>query len=69
MREFGLKACLLLFLAAILSGRTSELGTLTGAITGTILLWPLYRKIRPAVVHKVRPKVRAADPVQSVSGE
>ena len=47
MREFGIKACLFLFLASVLSGRTSELGILTGATTGTILLWPLYRRFVP----------------------
>ena len=41
MREFGLKLSLFLFLAAIFSGRTNELGVLVGAVTGTILLWPL----------------------------
>jgi hypothetical protein len=37
-----------LFLAALFSGRTNELGIVTGAVTGTILLWPLYRKFVPA---------------------
>jgi hypothetical protein len=45
MKEFGLKICLFLFLAGVFSGRTSELGTLTSSITGTILLWPLYRRL------------------------
>ena len=44
MREYLTKLCMFLFLVAILSGRTNELGVLTGALTGTILLWPLYRK-------------------------
>jgi hypothetical protein len=35
-------------LAALFSGRTNELGVLTGALTGTVLLWPLYRKFVPA---------------------
>ena len=48
MREYLTKLCMFLFLAAILSGRTNELGVLTGALTGTILLWPLYRKFVPA---------------------
>lgn len=48
MRQFGLKLCLFLFLAACFSGRTNELGVLTGALTGTILFWPLYRKLAPA---------------------
>jgi hypothetical protein len=43
MREFALKICLFLFLASLLARRT-ELGVMTGAVTGTILLWPLYRK-------------------------
>jgi len=47
MKEFLLKLCLFLFLAASFSGRTNELGVLTGAVTGTILLWPLYRKYVP----------------------
>ena len=48
MREYLTKLCMFLFLAAIFSGRTNELGVLTGALTGTILLWPLYRKFVPA---------------------
>ena len=43
MREFALKMSLFLFLASLLGAR-NELGILTGAVTGTILLWPLYRK-------------------------
>ena len=45
--EFTRKVCLLLFLAAIFSGRTNELGVFVGSITGTILLWPIYRKYAP----------------------
>ena len=48
MREYLTKLCMFLFLVANLSGRTNELGVLTGALTGTILLWPLYRKFVPA---------------------
>ena len=48
MREFGLKLCVFLFLVAAFSGHANELGTLTGAITGTILFWPIYRKLLPA---------------------
>lgn len=48
MKEYLTKLCMFLFLAAILSGRTNELGVFTGALTGTILLWPLYRKFVPA---------------------
>lgn len=54
MREFGLKLCLFLFLAACFSGRTNELGVLTGALSGTILFWPLYRKWVPAPPAKPR---------------
>lgn len=48
MREYLTKICMFLFLAAAFSGRTNDLGVLTGALTGTILLWPLYRKLVPA---------------------
>ncbi len=47
MNEFLTKLCLFLFLAALFSGRTNELGVLTGAVTGTVLLWPIYRKFVP----------------------
>ena len=47
MREYLTKLCMFLFLAALFSGRTNELGVLTGAFTGTVLLWPLYRKFVP----------------------
>lgn len=63
MRDFGMKACLFLFLAAMLSGRTNELGILTGAITGTILLWPVYRLIAPAPAHKARKKASAVESI------
>lgn len=45
MKSFSLKLCLFLFFAALFSGRTNELGTLVGAITGTVLVWPLYRRV------------------------
>lgn len=48
MKEYLTKICMFLFLAAIFSGRTNELGVVTGALTGTILFWPLYRKVVPA---------------------
>lgn len=54
MRQFGLKLCLFLLLAACFSGRTNELGVLTGALTGTILFWPLYRKLAPVPAAKPR---------------
>ena len=44
MKEYLTKLCMFLFLAALFSGRTNELGVLIGALTGTVLLWPLYRK-------------------------
>ena len=49
MREFGLKVCIFLFLVSAFSGRTNELGAITCAVTGTILLWPIYRKFLPSV--------------------
>ena len=45
MKSFSLKLCLFLFFAAAFSGRTNELGTLVGAITGTVLIWPVYRRL------------------------
>jgi hypothetical protein len=48
MKEYLTKLCMFLFLAAMFSGRTNELGVLIGALTGTVLLWPLYRKVVPA---------------------
>ena len=63
MKNFGLKICLFLFLASVFSGRTNELGTLTGAITGSILLWPLYRRLVPAT--RYRRKVVIEEPVET----
>ena len=48
MKEYLTKLCMFLFLAALFSGRTNELGVLIGALTGTVLLWPRYRKFVPA---------------------
>ena len=48
MKEYLTKLCMFLFLVAMFSGRTNELGVLIGALTGTVLLWPLYRKFIPA---------------------
>jgi hypothetical protein len=48
MKDYLTKLCMFLFLAALFSGRTNELGVLTGALTGTVLFWPLYRKFIPA---------------------
>jgi hypothetical protein len=56
MQEFLLKLCLFLFLTALFSGRTNELGVLTGALTGTILLWPLYRRFVPHGLPRARRK-------------
>ena len=67
MRELGLKLCIFLFLAAVLAGRTNELGTLTGAITGTILLWPLYRKVVPAPTPMPGRKAVVEEPVESAA--
>jgi hypothetical protein len=44
MQQLSRKICLFLFLTAVLSGRPNELGTLVGAIAGTLLLWPLYER-------------------------
>jgi hypothetical protein len=67
MRDFSLKICLFLFLAALFSGRTNELGTITGSITGTILLWPLYRKVVPASAIRPRRKVVIEDSAEPVA--
>ena len=67
MREFGLKLCLFLFLAAIFSGRTNELGVLLGAVTGTILLWPLYRKLALLPAAKTRRRVALIEEPESIS--
>ncbi len=69
MKEFGLKVCLFLFLSALFSGRTNELGTITGAITGTILLWPLYRRVAgmPSTVRPRRKVVAEDQPVESAA--
>ena len=61
MREFGLKLCFFLFLAALFSGRTNELGTFTGAITGTILFWPIYQRLLPVPGPRPRRSVVAAE--------
>lgn len=67
MREFGLKLCLFLFLAAIFSGRTNELGVLVGAVTGTILLWPLYRKVAVLPAAKTRRREALTGEPESIS--
>ncbi|HEY6340623.1 MAG TPA: hypothetical protein VIY49_03950 [Bryobacteraceae bacterium] len=68
MKAFGLKICLFLFLIALFSGRMSPLGTLTGALTGTILLWPLYQRVLPVQPHRKAPAREVAadeDPVRT----
>ncbi len=64
MKSFSLKLCLFLFLAAAFSGRANELGTLIGAITGTVLVWPLYRRLLGA-----RPTERRGSSVEDVSAK
>ena len=66
MREFGLKLCLFLFLAAIFSGRTNELGVVVGAVTGTMLLWPVYRRIAPPMA-SARRRVAPVEEPESIS--
>lgn len=68
MQQLSRKICLFLFLTAALSGRANELGTLVGAITGTILLWPLYERFvsgRP--VAKSRPFTAGEERDQTAS--
>ena len=69
MREFGLKLCVFLFLAAVFSGRTNELGTLTGSITGTILFWPIYRKLLPAPASRPRRRVVVEEEPAEAAGD
>lgn len=69
MREFGLKVCLFLFLVAAFSGRTSELGAITFAVTGTILLWPIYRKFLPPRPARRKPRTEGEEETASVSGD
>lgn len=68
MKEFALKICLFLFLAALLSGRTNELAVLTGATTGSILLWPIYRWLLPAPAARPRRRVvTEEEPIEAVA--
>jgi hypothetical protein len=69
MREFGLKVCLFLFLVAAFSGRTNELGAITCAVTGTILLWPIYRKFLPPRTARRKPKNEVEVEIAPISGE
>jgi len=69
MREFGLKLCIFLFLVSVLSGHTNELGALTGAITGTILFWPIYRKLLPAPASRPRRRVVVEEGQAEAAGD
>jgi hypothetical protein len=69
MREFGLKLCIFLFLVAVFSGRTNEVGTLTGAIAGTILFWPIYRRLLPAAVSRPRRRVVVEEAPAEAAGD
>lgn len=59
MRDLLQKLCLFLFLAAVFAGKGNELGTLTGALSGTVLLWPFYKKYVPALPKRRRVVVEA----------
>ncbi len=68
MQQLSRKICLFLFLTAALSGRANELGTLVGAITGTILMWPLYERfVNGRPVAKTRPITAGEERDQSAS--
>jgi hypothetical protein len=69
MREVGLELCIFLFLAAVFSGRTNELGAPTGAITGTILFWPVYRRLLPAPVSRPRRRVVVEEAPAEAAGD
>ena len=69
MREFGLKLCIFLFLVAVFSGRTNEVGTLTGAVTGTILFWPIYRRLLPAPVSRLQRRVVVEEDPAEAAGD
>jgi hypothetical protein len=45
MKDLFTRACLFFFLVVLLSGRTNEFGVVVGSATGTVLLWPLYKRI------------------------
>jgi hypothetical protein len=55
MKPFSLKLCLFLFFAAAFSGLTNEMGTLVGATTGTVLVWPVYRRLLGSVERRGSP--------------
>jgi hypothetical protein len=67
MKVFGLKICLFLFLSALFSGHTNALGALTGALTGTILLWPLYRRLAQPRPKPQRNSVAEEHPVRAAA--
>jgi hypothetical protein len=54
MRDLIQKTCLFLFLAAVFAAKGSELGTLTGALAGTVLMWPFYKKYVPPLPKRRR---------------
>ncbi len=67
MQQLIRKVCLFLFLTAVLSERANELGTLVGALAGTILLWPVYRKYAPAPPERRRAAIEHADENEAVT--
>jgi hypothetical protein len=67
MQQLSRKVCLFLFLTAVLSGRANELGTLVGAITGTILLWPLYEKLTTGPTARRSQRVAAEEERQEAA--
>jgi hypothetical protein len=67
MKALGLKICLFLFLVALFSGHTNALGALTGALTGTILLWPFYRRLAPLRPKPQRNTVADEDPARAAA--
>lgn len=67
MRDLLQKTCLFLFLATVLAGKGSDLGALTGALTGTILLWPFYKKYVPQLPKRRRVVVEVAADAESAS--
>jgi len=69
VKQFAQKICLFLFFTALFSGRSNELATVTGAITGTVLFWPLYRKLLPASVKRIRHKVPVETEPEEVAAE
>lgn len=67
MQQLSRKICLFLFLTAVLSGKANELGTLVGAITGTILLWPLYEELTTGPTARRSQRVAAEEERQEAA--